>query len=215
MRRLVSSLSLIGALAVGTAACGRSSGHGATTVTPIAAGSPTTMATSNSTGHNDADVTFAEEMISHHQQALTMASMALDGKAGASAAVNALATKIDAAQTPEINTIERWLDEWNVPMSTGPNDSSMRMGMGNSTSNMGGADGMTSDADMRAMAAVTGPAFDKLWLTGMIVHHQGAIAMGTTEKQTGKNVDALKLANSIADSQAVEVTEMQQLLAAG
>ena len=64
------------------------------------------------------------------------------------------------------------------------------------------------------MGAATGPIFDKMWLTGMIAHHQGAIAMAGTEKQSGKNPDALNLADSIAAGQAAEVTEMQQLLGA-
>jgi uncharacterized protein (DUF305 family) len=220
MRRIVISVGLIAALGIGTAACGSStdSTSGAQTTTPGTA-APTTasaMSTADST-HNDADVTFAQKMIPHHQQALTMATMALDTKAGASAEVKALATKINAAQTPEIDMMQGWLDQWAVPMT----DDTTAHGTGDSTpmatsmGTMGSSDGMMSDTDMHAMAAATGPAFDTMWLTGMIAHHQGAIAMANTEKQTGKNADALKLADSIATGQAAEVTEMQQLLTAG
>ncbi|MEO5902277.1 MAG: DUF305 domain-containing protein, partial [Ilumatobacteraceae bacterium] len=73
MRRLVISLSLIGVLAVVTGACGSSS---SATSTASAAVSTSNTTTALSTEHNDADVTFAQKMIPHHQQALTMASMA-------------------------------------------------------------------------------------------------------------------------------------------
>ncbi|MEO5900473.1 MAG: DUF305 domain-containing protein [Ilumatobacteraceae bacterium] len=175
------------------------------------------MTTAATADHNDADVTFAQQMIPHHQQALTMATMAMDPKAGASSAVKALATRISAAQTPEIDMMQGWLDQWAVPMS----ETTDMHAMGSSTpvgtgmGEMGGSDGMMTDADMQALATATGPAFDTLWLTGMITHHQGAIAMASTEKQTGTNADALKVADSIATGQAEEVTEMQQLLSAG
>jgi uncharacterized protein (DUF305 family) len=221
MRRTVISVSLVAALGIGTAACAsstRSTSDTHSTATSIGATTmPTVMSASGSTAHNDADVTFVKQMIPHHQQALTMAAMALDTKAGASAGVKALATEINAAQTAEIEMMQGWLDQWAVPMT----DSTTAHGMGGSApmatsmGTMGGSDGMMSDADMHAMAATTGQAFDTMWLTGMIAHHQGAIAMANIERQTGTSTDALHLADSIATGQAVEVTEMQQLLAAG
>jgi len=222
MRRIAISLGLVGVLSLGAAACG-SKDSSSTAASPTAAGTatPTTMpglTTAAAGDHNDADVTFAQKMIPHHRQAITMSTMAMDSKAGASAAVKALATKISAAQTPEIDTMQGWLDKWAIPMS----ETTDMQNMGASTpmgttmgGAMGGSDGMMSDTDMTALSAATGPAFDKMWLTGMIAHHQGAIAMANTEQQNGKNADAIKLADSIATGQTTEVTEMQQLLGAG
>jgi uncharacterized protein (DUF305 family) len=220
MRRIAISLSLVGILGVGAAACGSSndssSGVPATTAVTAGTATPTTMP-AGSVAHNDADVTFAQKMIPHHQQALAMATMAMDAKAGASAEVKALATKISAAQTPEIEMMQGWLDTWTVPMtaSTDMHGAADSTSMTTTMGGMGDGDGMMSDADMHNLSTATGPAFDKLWLTGMIAHHQGAITMATTEQQAGTNPDAIKLADSIATGQAKEVTEMQQLLGAG
>jgi uncharacterized protein (DUF305 family) len=219
MRRIAISLSLVGVLSVGAAACGSSNDSSAGAQTSAGQGTATTMpaAPTPAMDHNDADVTFAQKMIPHHQQALTMATMAMEDRAGASAEVKALATRISAAQTPEIEMMQGWLDHWAVPMSGTSDPHAMGASAPASTAmaGMGGVDGMMSDDDMHAMSMATGPAFDTMWLTGMIAHHQGAIAMATTEQQTGENPDAIALAGSIATGQATEVTEMQQLLAAG
>ena len=89
-------VAVAGAAALGLVACGSSAGHsgmpgmeGATSIT--AAG----------TAANPADVTFAQGMIPHHQQAVAMASLALDAKAGASDKVRAVAMRIKDAQDPE------------------------------------------------------------------------------------------------------------------
>jgi uncharacterized protein (DUF305 family) len=219
MRRIAISLCLIGVLGVGAASCGSSGTSSSPTTTGASATSTTSMSsgtpTAGLTEHNDADVAFAERMIPHHQQALTMALMALDARAGASDAVKALATKINGAQTPEIKLMQGWLNTWAAPASATTVMQTMGSSPVGTSMTMTGADGMMSDVDMHAMAAATGPAFDKLWLTGMIAHHQGAITMAATEKQSGMNQEALALAASIASGQTAEVTEMQQMLGAG
>ena len=60
--------------------------------------------------HNDADVTFAQEMIPHHEQAIRMAELA-EARAE-SQEVKALAADIEAAQGPEIETMTDWLESW-------------------------------------------------------------------------------------------------------
>ncbi len=68
---------------------------------------PSTAASASTATFNDADVTFAQSMIMHHQQAIEMASMA-ESRA-ASTEVKDLAGKIKAAQQPEIDTMNDWL----------------------------------------------------------------------------------------------------------
>src|SRR5690606_18534168 len=67
--------------------------------------------------HNDQDVSFAQDMIPHHQQAIQMSRMAA-GQAS-SAEVKDLAARIENAQDPEIETMSGWLDSWgeDVPVS--------------------------------------------------------------------------------------------------
>src|SRR5690242_7335349 len=90
-------------------ACGgstSSTGHDGTAMAPASA--PASAAP-----FNDADVTFAQSMIPHHQQAVQMAELA-DSRA-ASTEVKTLAAKIKAAQQPEIDTMTGWLTAWDQP----------------------------------------------------------------------------------------------------
>ena len=58
----------------------------------------------------------------------------------------------------------------------------------------------------------TGPAFDRMWLTMMVRHHEGAIVMAKTALAKGKNPDTLKLARSIITGQSAEIAAMNSIL---
>ncbi len=148
---------------------------------------------------NDADVAFVNGMIPHHRQAVEMAQMA-EG-AGASPEVQDLADRIDAAQGPEIDTMTGFLEDWDQPV---PAESDM--------GSMGGMEGMMSDSDMQELMGLSGAEFDERFLTMMIEHHTGAIAMAQREQEDGQNPDAIDLAEQIEAAQAEEVTEMEGLL---
>ncbi len=66
--------------------------------------------------------------------------------------------------------------------------------------------------EMASLKATTGTAFDKLFLTLMTQHHQGAVSMAKAELSQGKNADARKLAQSIVTSQTKQIADMQTLL---
>jgi uncharacterized protein (DUF305 family) len=144
------------------------------------AASPHHTAPSTS-GHNAADVTFMRRMIPHHAQAINMAKLA--ATRAASPQVKALASRIEAAQNPQIQTMTGCLANWGQPMvmpSTG-------MMNGNSTNGMmNGANGMMSGADMAKLGKLSGRAFDRQFLTMMTAHHRGAIAMARTEQTGGR-----------------------------
>ncbi len=150
---------------------------------------------------NDADVTFARDMIPHHRQAIAMAELA-EGRA-ADPRVLDLAARIQASQDPEIETMTGWLQDWDA------DGGHMDHGMGGMDHSEGG---MMSAGDMHALMAATGAEFDRLFLSGMIVHHQGAVEMAAELSANGRNAEALALAESIRDSQNAEIAEMQQLL---
>ena len=152
---------------------------------------------------NDADVTFAQSMIPHHQQAVRMAAMA-DGRAS-NAAVKDLAAKIKAAQQPEIDTMNEWLTAWNKPAAM-PGMSAMP-GMGH-----GAMAGMMTDADLAKLMDAKGKDFDKQFLTMMIAHHEGALTMAEEETAKGSNPDATALAGKIIAAQRAEITTMRGLL---
>ena len=153
-------------------------------------------------GHNDADVTFTQQMIPHHTQAISMARLA-DTRASSSD-VKVLAKRIEAAQDPEINKMRGWLENWGKSETAGHD-------MSHGDTAMTG--GMMSAQDMAALAKANGPEFDRLFLTMMTQHHRGAVEMAKSELNNGKSKDAKALATSIRDSQTKEIAEMANLLA--
>lgn len=146
-----------------------------------------------------ADVMFTQQMIPHHQQAVAMADLALDPAHEASPTVKDLATRIKTAQTAEIADMNAWLEAWGAdPVSGGMMD---HEGMG-----------MMSGADMTALENAKGADFDRLWLEGMIQHHEGALMMASHVADRGDDPRVQKLAQAIDASQTAEIAEMKQLL---
>jgi len=154
--------------------------------------------------HNEADITFAQGMIPHHQQAIAMADLATTR--AATPRVKDLAAKIKAAQGPEIEEMTNWLTDWGatVPPSGMPGHD-----MGSGATAM---PGMMSDQDMTALDTATGAAFDRMFLQMMIIHHQGAVQMAQTEQQQGRNPGAKALAQQIETDQNAEIQQMQTML---
>lgn len=187
----------------------------AATLVAVAAATLTACSTSDDTSaktdFNDADVTFAQDMIPHHRQATEMAALA--STRTDTAAVLDLATRIEAAQDPEITTMTGWLKSWakDVPAEGddmgGMDDSSMGGDGANSMP------GMMSDDQMSELKAASGAVFDQMFLTMMTEHHDGAIEMAKTEQKDGKNNDAVGLAEKIEKDQTAEIAEMRDLLA--
>jgi uncharacterized protein (DUF305 family) len=181
------------------------------------AASATSTPTAGAEAHNAADVTFAQGMIPHHQQAIEMSDMLL-GKQGVDPRVVALANEIKAAQGPEIEQLQGWLNQWGVPApATMPGHDMPSGGMpghdmsGGDMAGMGGH-GMMSPQDMAALQNAQGPEATRLFLTQMIEHHEGAVTMAQQEVDGGQDPQAVALARSIIDTQQREITTMQGIL---
>ena len=152
------------------------------------------MEQNNDSQFSATDIMFAEMMIVHHQQAVDMGTLA--ETRASSPEVKALAAQIKAEQAPEITQMKGWLEAANTPMDIGHD-----MGM----------DGMLTDAQMTELEGATGAEFDKLYLEGMIAHHEGAIQMA--QLVTGSdNAEAKALGKAIVDSQTKQITYMKELL---
>ena len=162
-------------------------------------GTADASASASASSHNDADVTFAQGMVPHHQQAVEMAQLVPDRSTDPQ--VLDLARRIEAAQGPEIDTLQGWLSDWGTA-GEGTDHSGMAMG------------GMMSDQDMADLQAATGTAFGRLWLQLMLEHHTGAVGMAQTEIADGQDPDAVAMAQDIVASQSAEITEMEGLLQA-
>ena len=140
------------------------------------------------------DIMFAQMMIVHHQQAVDMGTLA--ETRASSAEVKALAAEIKAEQAPEITQMKGWLEAANAPTEMGHH-----MGMG----------GMLTDAEMAALRNATGAEFDRLYLEGMIDHHEGAIRMALMVTDSN-NAEARALGKAIIESQTKQITYMKELL---
>jgi uncharacterized protein (DUF305 family) len=214
--------------AIAMTACGSSSGTKSTTtetVDTVAAAptnetSPVAAPVVVDSAFNESDVTFAQGMIPHHQQAVEMADTALDSARKAGPAVIDLATRIKGAQGPEIALMNSWLTAWNQPVMAGmkpgetmPPGATMPPMDGMEGMDMGAMEGMMSAADMTALSKASGTEFDKMWLTMMVKHHDGAIIMSKTVQAVGQSADVKTLAGKVITAQVAEIDEMNKLAA--
>jgi uncharacterized protein (DUF305 family) len=150
--------------------------------------------------HNADDVTFARDMMPHHQQALQLVDLARDRSSDP--ALLELASAIAAAQGPEMDQMAAMLRSWGEDPEAGMHHGGHGMAM----------PGMVDDATMKRLESLRGAEFDTLWLESMISHHQGAVEMAKAEIANGDNVDAKALAEEIIKAQEAEIAQMKQML---
>src|SRR5438094_10643753 len=137
-------------------------------LTASAAGASTAQTAKN---YTPADVHFVAGMIGHHAQAIQMAKWAPSH--GASPAVRVLCERIVVAQTDEIAFAQRWLREHGEYVPPADPRGHIMQGMDQPML----MPGMLTPEQMAQLDAARGPEFDRLFLTFMIQHHQGAITM--------------------------------------
>jgi uncharacterized protein (DUF305 family) len=145
-------------------------------------------------GYTDDELMFAQMMIPHHSQAVTMSELALANSTNPE--ITSLATAIRDAQALEIKQMQRWLDQSDY---SGTHAGHMDMG------------GMLSDEELAELSTAKGSAFDRLFLEGMIAHHEGAIDMLSMIKYS-TNSEVKKLYADIFSSQSAEIEAMKALL---
>ncbi|MFF0273936.1 DUF305 domain-containing protein [Streptomyces sp. NPDC094447] len=145
---------------------------------------------------NGADFTYAQMMIVHHRQALTMTALAPE-RAG-SPQVKKVAERIAAAQKPEIGAMEGWLKNNGGPREQAGHDHHTMPGM-------------ATEAQLRQLGAARGKAFDELFLKLMITHHEGAVTMAAEVLSEGNNVLVEEMANDVIAQQTAEIGRMRDL----
>ncbi|MEU1291621.1 DUF305 domain-containing protein [Streptomyces sp. NPDC005840] len=146
---------------------------------------------------NAADVAYARMMIQHHGQALDMTDLVAD-RADATP-VKRLAERIAASQGPEIEAMRGWLESYGKSeRAAGHDHASMP--------------GMATEAELKKLRAAKGEAFDRLFLTLMITHHEGALSMATDVKAQGNNIRVEEMADDTIAQQTSEITRMRDLL---
>jgi uncharacterized protein (DUF305 family) len=192
---------LAAAAIAGGLIAGCSSNAGPATAPPPAA------STTTGTGqqqHNQADITFFQNMIPHHAQAIAMAQLA--PSRAASPQVKDLASRIEAEQNPEIQQMSDLLKSWGAPVPA------TTEGMPGMQHEPGQMPGMMTNTQMQQLSSSSGAAFDRMFLQMMISHHQGAVNMAQTELAQGINPTARQLAQQIITAQQAEIQQMQTLL---
>ncbi|MFF5445708.1 DUF305 domain-containing protein [Streptomyces sp. NPDC012888] len=153
---------------------------------------------------NGADFAYVQRMIEHHRQALTMSALAPD-RASAEP-VKRLAQRIAAAQRPEIAAMEAWLARHPAP------GGGHGAGHGHDHASM---PGMATGAQLDQLRAARGADFDRLFLSLMTAHHQGAVTMAGEALSGGNNVAVEEMANEVVAQQTSEIERMRALAAAG
>lgn len=155
------------------------------------------------------DVMFMQMMIPHHAQALEMSRLA--PSRAEDPRVRRLAERILAAQGPEIGVMAGWLADRKLEVPRAGEDPSR---YDHSEHGHIAMAGMLSPTQFRALRASSGVAFDRLFLSSMIKHHQGAIQMAQQTALGGTDVRVGELRDDVSSSQEAEIDRMQSLLRA-
>lgn len=217
-RRRDHALGVIALLCVvGSAACGGGGAASALPAPPPASREATAelealyraRADSALLRFTEADAAFMTQMIGHHAQALVMAGFA--PTRAASPSIRTLAARVMNAQEDEIATMQRWLGARGRPMPA--TDAASAVSSTTAHTHLG--PGMLTPDELQRLEQAGGPDFDRLFLTLMIRHHEGAITMvHDLFAIDGAAVDpsVFKIASDIQVDQRTEVARMQRML---
>lgn len=178
----------------------------AVTVQPGAPGQPSvTLAAApapKAPSFTEGDVKFMQGMIGHHAQAVEMVELLKTRTR--SEQMQLLGKRIEISQNDEITMMRRWLQDrgQSVPMAMAHEGAMMP--------------GMLSAAEMTTLAGAKGPAFDRLFLQGMIRHHGGALVMVTdlmSQPRAAEDAALFQFASDVEADQTMEIHRMQGMLA--
>lgn len=167
------------------------------------------------------DIGFSQDMSTHHQQAVTMATLARER--AADIAVRQLAFDIETNQRGQIGRMQGWLALWNQPAQaagapmtwmTAENGHSGHGGHGSGGASSSTMPGMASSAEMSRLETLRGPEFDVYFLQLMLRHHEGGAPMAQYGA-THAAVPAVRaLADNILGAQTNESQVMRTMLSA-
>lgn len=154
--------------------------------------------------YTEADVRFMTMMIGHHAQAVKVSKWAATH--GAGAAVQRLADRIINGQEDEIVLMQQWLADRQKPIPAADGSDHHHHSM----------PGMLTEEQLQQLDAARGTEFDRLFLTFMIQHHQGAVQMAQELFRTpgaAQDQTVFKFASDVNVDQTTEIARMEQMLA--
>ncbi|MFI5608935.1 DUF305 domain-containing protein [Amycolatopsis sp. NPDC051903] len=171
-------------------------------------------------GAGSVEVGFAQDMSTHHLQAVTMANWARDHTTDPE--VKQLAFDIESTQTEQVGRMKGWLMLWDQPeQATGAYMTWMTEPMGHgmtmptsSPANGAPMPGMATDAELTKLRSLSGRAMDVYFLQLMLRHHEGGTAMAQYAQEHSSLPAVKALCQSILTSQGAEMDQMKLMLQA-
>lgn len=157
------------------------------------------------------DVEFMQGMIMHHAQAVEMTAL-IDTRS-ASKELRLLGARISHTQADEMRFMERWLVARGQPASMQMSGEHSHMGPGMHHEML--MPGMLTKEQMKALTDAEGAEFDRLFLSGMIQHHQGALTMVKDLFETagsGQDAELFNFATDVDSGQRAEIRIMETML---
>jgi uncharacterized protein (DUF305 family) len=184
-------------------------------VQPGAPGMPTKRLPASTTGKlpplSPEEVEFMQGMIMHHAQAVEMTALIASHTQNKD--LRLLGERIRHSQSDEIRFMKRWLATRGKPVSM-PMPPMSGMGMGHTHHAML-MPGMLTPEQMEALRKAKGAEFDRLFLTGMIQHHGGALTMVKdlfAAPGAGQDAELFDFATDVDTGQRAEIRIMQAML---
>ncbi|MDQ5846442.1 MAG: DUF305 domain-containing protein [Acidobacteriota bacterium] len=162
-----------------------------------------------------ADVQFMQGMIMHHAQAVEMTAL-IDSHT-TTKDIRSLGARISHSQSDEIQFMKRWLEARGEPLSL-PMTEMHGMDMSSHATHSGHSmlmPGMLTAKQMEALRNAKGEEFDRLFLTGMIQHHNGALIMVKDLFDTagsGQDAEVFNFVTDVDSGQRAEIRIMETML---
>ncbi|GAB3720450.1 DUF305 domain-containing protein [Amycolatopsis oliviviridis] len=150
--------------------------------------------TASAPGANQADITFSQQMVPHHQQSIQVANLAAERSA--SEYVKATAAKIVKAESAEVQTMTAWLQSWNAAVLPAAGHAGHAM------------PGMITEGQVASLQNLTGAEFDKTWLPLMAEHLRNGVTMAKTVLSSGEHAETKALAQEIVENQSAAIDEI-------
>ena len=167
-----------------------------------------------------ADTSFMQGMIMHHSQAVEMTEMLRSRTRNKE--LQALGKRISISQADEMKYMGQWLEDRGKPVSSGHGSMDHMVGMKGEGSmdhmdmgSMALMPGMLTPQQMQALAKAAGKSFDRLFVTGMIQHHTGALVMVQELFETpgaGQDNVLFDFATDVDNTQRAEIDIMRGML---
>lgn len=168
--------------------------------------SGTSAVATPSTSHNDADVTFLQDMIVHHSQAVVMGDL-VKGRL-TDRKVRGIASRIRDEQKPEMKGMATTLKSWGEKVPVEATNPTLGSRTGHAHHSM---PGMATTEQLDELAAAKGADVDRLYLDLMIAHHEGALKMCKTLGEKGSDERTGELGDDIHVTQTKQISQMKDM----